>query len=81
MFVKGKLDSNRVYISNERQRDSLFKAKDALCHARDGIFMGLPSDLLFVDLEDALSAFGEITGETVQEEIVDSVFKRFCVGK
>ncbi len=81
MFVKGKLDSNRVYISNERQRDSLFKAKDALWHARDGIFMGLPSDLLFVDLEDALSAFGEITGETVQEEIVDSVFKRFCVGK
>ncbi len=81
MFVKGKIDSNRVYISNERQRDSLFKAKDALCHAREGIFMGLPSDLLFIDLEDALTAFGEITGETVQEEIVDSVFERFCVGK
>lgn len=81
MFVDGKIDSGRVYITNERQRDSLFKAKDALCHAREGLFLGLPSDLLFVDLEDALSAFGEITGETVQEEIVDSVFERFCVGK
>ncbi len=81
MFVNGKIDPNRVYLSNERQRDSLLKAKDALCHALDGIQLGMPSDLLFVDLEDALSAFGEITGETVQEEIVDNVFKRFCVGK
>ena len=81
MFVGGSLNPNEVYLSNERQRDSLLKAKDALSHAEDGIRCNMPSDLLFVDLEDALSAFGEITGETVQEEIVDSVFERFCVGK
>lgn len=81
MFVAGKIKTDEVYISNERQRDSLLKAMDALCDAENCLNMGMPSDLLFVDLEDALSAFGEITGETVQEEIVDSVFERFCVGK
>ena len=41
----------------------------------------MPFDLLYVDLEDALSALGEVTGMTVQEEIIDQVFSRFCVGK
>ena len=41
----------------------------------------MPYDLLFIDLEDAAAALGEITGETVQEEIIEQVFSRFCVGK
>lgn len=81
MFVGGKVKMNDVYISNERQKDALIKAKNAIIHARECIESGMPNDLLFIDLEDALSAFGEVTGETVQEEIVNSVFERFCVGK
>ena len=42
---------------------------------------GLPADLVYVDLEDVISALGEVTGETVQEEIIDTVFSKFCVGK
>lgn len=81
MFIHGKLDPNEVYLSNERQRDSLLKADDAVAHAEQGLTLNMPYDLLFIDLEDALSALGEITGETVQQEIVDNVFARFCVGK
>lgn len=81
MFVCGSLNPDEVYISNERQRDSLLKAKDALEHSEECLKSGLPYDLMFIDLEDALSALGEITGETVQQEIVDDVFSRFCVGK
>ena len=81
MFVGGEVKMNDVYISNERQKDALIKAKNAITHARECIESGMPNDLLFIDLEDALSAFGEVTGETVQEEIVNSVFERFCVGK
>lgn len=81
IFVNGKINPDEVYISNERQRDSLLRADSALSRAADGICAGLPFDLLFIDLEDALSALGEVTGATVQEEIIDSVFENFCVGK
>lgn len=81
MFLSGNINSGDVYLSNARQRDSLLKALDAICRVQESINMGMPYDLLYVDLEDALSALGEITGLTVQEEIIDQVFSRFCVGK
>ena len=81
MFLNGRMNPGEVYLSNTRQRDSLLKASDALLAAIDGVHAGMPYDLLYVDLEDVLSALGEITGATVQEEIIDNVFARFCVGK
>lgn len=81
MFVSGEVKTDEVYITNERQRDSLIKAENAITCAYDGLNMGMPYDLLFIDLEDALTALGEVTGLTVSEEIIDNVFERFCVGK
>ena len=81
MFARGAVRTDEVYIANERQRDSLIKAESAIGRAYDGLMMGMPYDMLFIDLEDALTALGEITGLTVSEEIIDSVFERFCVGK
>ena len=78
-FALGTIKSGEVYVSNTRQRDSLVKARESVDLALNGV--GMPFDLLYVDLEDALSALGEITGATVQEEIIDQVFSRFCVGK
>ena len=78
-FALGHISGDEVYVSNLRQRDSLVRARESLSLALDGIDM--PFDLLYVDLEDALSALGEVTGQTVQEEIIDRVFSRFCVGK
>ena len=49
--------------------------------ALDAAENGAPFDLLYIDLEDSLSALGEVIGLTVQEEIIDQVFSRFCVGK
>lgn len=81
MFTQGKINMSDVYISNERQRDALLKAGDAVLRAEASIKTGAPFDLLFIDLEDVISALGEVTGETVQEEIIDKVFASFCVGK
>lgn len=81
MFLDGRVNPGEVYLSNTRQRDSLLKASDALTRAKDGLVLGMPYDLLYVDLEDVLSALGEVVGLTVQEEIIDQVFARFCVGK
>ena len=80
-FALGKISGSDVYVSNARQRDSLIKARKALGLALEGARNGAPFDLLYIDLEDALSALGEVTGMTVQEEIIDNVFSRFCVGK
>ena len=81
LFLEQKVQPGQVYLSNVRQRDALQKALDALVRAEAGNATEMPYDLLFVDLEDVLSALGEVTGLTVQEEIVDQVFSRFCVGK
>ncbi len=81
MFKTGTLDPSSVYLANERQRDSLLRALASLNNAEQGLIDGMPFDLLFIDLEDTLFALGEVTGETVQEEIIDKVFENFCVGK
>lgn len=78
-FALGEIRSGDVFISNVRQRDSLVKARDSLKLADESADM--PIDFLYIDLEDALSALGEVTGQTIQEEIIDQVFERFCVGK
>lgn len=81
IFLKNKISPDKVYLSNIRQRDSLLKARDALVSGIDGFKAGMPIDLLYINLEDVLSALGEITGTTVREEIIENVFSRFCVGK
>lgn len=80
-FVTASSSSEEIRISNRRHRDCLVSAKTALCNLRNGLTMGMPKDLLYIDLEDAATGLGEITGETVQEEIVNQVFEKFCVGK
>ncbi len=81
MFTLGKLNADEVYLANERQRDALLRAQASIKNAMSSLADSMPFDLLFIDLEDALSALGEVTGETVQEEIIDKVFENFCVGK
>lgn len=80
-FITGKFTPGEVYITNQRQKDALCKAENAIARAIKSTETAMPYDLLFIDLEDAIAALGEITGETVQEEIIDQVFSRFCVGK
>lgn len=81
LFMSGNISKDDVFISNDRQKNSLIKAQNIIKRMLSSLNAGLPSDLLFVDLEDVISALGEITGVTVQDEIIDTVFDRFCVGK
>lgn len=81
MFLCGKISESDVFISNERQREALLKAKKAAENIKIGAQNNCMQDLLYIDLEDLISSLGEITGETVQEEIIDKVFSNFCVGK
>ena len=56
-------------------------ACDALAEAQRAIEEDMPLDVCAVDLSYALDALGEITGETLNEQVIDEVFARFCVGK
>ncbi|MBR5586822.1 MAG: tRNA uridine-5-carboxymethylaminomethyl(34) synthesis GTPase MnmE [Clostridia bacterium] len=68
-------------ISNIRHVDAVKKAKSLIESSYDDYKMGVPADFMAVNLTAAAEALGEITGMTVSEEIVDRIFKDFCVGK
>lgn len=81
MFLEGEISKEDVFISNDRQKDALIKAKQIAEGMSICIKDGMPTDILYVDLEELISALGEVTGITVQDEIIEQVFSRFCVGK
>jgi tRNA modification GTPase len=68
-------------ITNPRHRDALRRAHELLTAALSGYETGHPSDLLAGDLTAALNALGEITGESVGDDLLDTIFSRFCIGK
>ncbi len=78
---------NRVYasdallVTNPRHQEALHRAAGHLKDAIEGLERRLPADLLVVHLEAALNALGEITGETVSDELLEAIFSQFCVGK
>lgn len=68
-------------LTDARQQEAVARAKDAVTRARDALSVGLTPDAVLTDVEEALSALGELTGKTAREDIVSRIFERFCVGK
>lgn len=81
MFEIGEIENNSDIITNARHRDALAKAESSIASAIMAIEAGISCDTTFIDIEDAISALGEIVGLTVSEEVVDKIFHSFCVGK
>lgn len=68
-------------ITNMRHKSALANAREALLRVVEAIDMGMPSDIASIDINIAIDSLGEITGETVSEDIVNMIFHEFCVGK
>ncbi len=68
-------------ITNMRHKTALIKAEEALGRVVETIDMNMPSDIASIDINIAIDALGEITGETVSDDIVNAIFHEFCVGK
>ena len=68
-------------IASARQYAALSRAREALSRAQEAFRMGLYADIASSELEVALSAFAELDGRTVSDEIISEIFRRFCVGK
>ena len=70
-----------VILSRVRHCDALAKAEQGLRQASASLKEGLPLDLVAVDMRAALDHIGEITGHVTTEDILDKVFREFCIGK
>lgn len=73
--------SHSILVSRLRHKTALTQAKTELEHARQALACGLSSECLAVDLRMALTALGEVTGEVSSEDILDKIFREFCIGK
>ena len=73
--------SDRLPLTQPRHLDAVSRAVDSLEAALATLEGGLPLDLATVDLQAAQAALGEITGDQVDEKLLDTVFANFCVGK
>lgn len=80
-FLRGQEPNRGAVVSRLRQHDALLKARQSLEQARASLQGSLPLDLVAVDLRAALDYIGEITGHVSTEDILDQVFREFCIGK
>lgn len=74
-------DSSRLLVTSSRHRDALQKARVHTGKALEGLRSGMTGDFLSIDLRAALRELGTITGEITTEDLLDSIFSRFCIGK
>ena len=77
----GQLDLSAGIIANERKLGCVMRAKQAVSDAIGAIKGSMTLDAVGVCIDDALAALCELTGERVSEQVVEDVFRRFCVGK
>ena len=68
-------------LTNQRQEEAARRACQAVARAREALEAGVTPDALLTDVEEALAALGELTGQNVREDIVARIFSKFCVGK
>lgn len=82
MFFAGETgEQDATYISNVRHIALLHEAQEALAEVISGIEMDMPVDLVQIDFTRAWELLGEITGDTVQDELLTQLFSQFCLGK
>jgi tRNA modification GTPase len=77
----GALRNNETIVTNTRHYDSLLKALDEIQKVKYGLETELSSDLMAIDIKEALYHFGTITGQVTNDELLGNIFANFCIGK
>lgn len=82
MFTEGKIDFNdEIYISNERNKVALDNALESFRLVLSSIEAGMPEDFYTIDLLNAYEELGKVVGESVEDDLVNEIFSKFCMGK
>ena len=77
----GALRNNETIVTNTRHYDSLLKALEEIQKVNFGLQTNISSDLMSIDIREALYHFGMITGEVTNDELLGNIFANFCIGK
>ena len=77
----GALSGDTTIISNSRHYDALLKALEEIQKVKEGLDMELSSDLMAIDIRQALHHLGEITGSVTTDDLLGNIFSNFCIGK
>ena len=77
----GALRNNDSIVTNSRHYDALIRAQEEIGKVQEGLAANLTSDLMAIDIRQALYHFGEITGEISSDELLGNIFANFCIGK
>jgi tRNA modification GTPase len=75
------LSTHETLIANLRHAEAIRKAYRAMEGARKSLGEGLSAEFVAVDVKEALFALGEITGETITDDLLERIFGEFCIGK
>ena len=82
MFFAGNLNINdEVFITNARQKNDIRKAYESIEMVEEGIRGGMSEDFFTIDLMNAYEALGRVIGEAVEDDLVNTIFQKFCMGK
>jgi tRNA modification GTPase len=74
-------ERHEFVVANVRHQDALRRCEAAIEAVFEGLRSGMPLDLVSFDLRAAVQALGEITGQNVDDELLDRIFSDFCIGK
>ena len=80
-ILGGQVTGESTIVTNARHYHALKEAAKSLTDIREGLDRNLPGDLLALDIRRALHYLGEITGEVSNEDMLDYIFSKFCIGK
>lgn len=82
MFYQGEIGFNdEVYITNIRHKEALENTVKSLEMVKQSVLDGMPEDFYSIDLTSAYASLGRIIGEEVDEDVVNEIFSKFCMGK
>ncbi len=82
MFMSSEVKiGDSTIVNNTRHRDLLMQSKKNMIEAIEAIDINMPIDCIEVDIRNAIENLGEITGDSVGEDIINNIFKNFCIGK
>ena len=81
LFDARTVNTTETIVTNARHVESLKRANTALQKVITGLDSNIAGDLLAVEIRYALDELGSITGEVTNEDLLDSIFTRFCIGK
>ena len=82
MFFSGKIATNdELYITNKRHKEALEEAYESMQMVKQSLADDMPEDFYSIDLMSAYASLGKIIGEEVEDDLVEEIFSKFCMGK